>query len=172
MKKEDKVKLIKNAFSNSNHFIKSEMVEKILGMSCEVDFLKNDMILNMWEKQTEVYIIFSGIARSYYLDKDALKAMIRDKTSGGSSVPLKFINTYMTYAPDIEPENFDVCPILLTQPNKDRWTPLHLSTPFLNKIKKVPVNIVELENGGHYPIEPLALNQLHSNILKFLNKYL
>lgn len=70
MKKEDKVKLIKNAFSNSNHFIKSEMVEKILGISCEIDFLKNDMILNMWEKQTEVYIIFSGIARSYYLDKD------------------------------------------------------------------------------------------------------
>lgn len=105
-------------------------------------------------------------------DKDALKAMIKDKTSGGSSVPLKFINTYMTYALDIEPENFDVCPILLTQPNKDRWTLLHLSTLFLNKIKKVPVNIIELENGGHYPIEPLALNQLHSNILKFLNKYL
>lgn len=105
-------------------------------------------------------------------DKKALKAMIDDKTSGGCSVPFKFIYTYMTYTPDIEPENFNICPILLTQPNKDRWTPLHLSTPFLNKIKKVPVKIVELENGGHYPIEETALDQLHSNILKFINKYL
>lgn len=28
------------------------------------------MILNMLEEQTEIYIIFSGLARSYYLDKD------------------------------------------------------------------------------------------------------
>lgn len=105
-------------------------------------------------------------------DKNALKVMLKDKTSDGSSVPLKFIYTYMTYTPDIEPENFNICPILLTQPKEDRWTPLHLSTQFLNKIKKVPVNIVELENGSHYPIEESALDQLHSNILQFINKYL
>ena len=105
-------------------------------------------------------------------DKTTLKLMINDKTSGGCSVPLKFIYTYMTYTPNIEPENFDICPILLTQPGKDGWTPLHLSTPFLNKIKKVPVKITELENGGHYPVEETALEQLHSNILEFLNNYL
>lgn len=105
-------------------------------------------------------------------DKNALKILIKDKTSGGNSVPLKFIYTYMTYAPDIEPEDFNICPILLTQPNEDRWTPLYLSTPFLNKIKKVPVKIVQLENGSHYPIEEPALDQLHSNILNFINKYL
>ena len=27
----------------------------------------------------------------------------------------------------LEPEEFDVCPVLLTQPEKDRWTPQHLS---------------------------------------------
>lgn len=105
-------------------------------------------------------------------NNDAQKALLKDKTSAGNSVPLKFIYTYMTYAPEIEPENFNICPILLTQPNNDRWTPLHLSEPFLNKIKKVPVKIVELENGGHYPIEQPALDQLHSNILEFINKYL
>ncbi|WP_436513052.1 alpha/beta hydrolase [Clostridium thermobutyricum] len=105
-------------------------------------------------------------------DKAALKAMINDKTSAGSSVSLKFIYTYMTYVPDIEPEDFNICPILLTQPSEDRWTPLHLSTPFLNKITKVPVKIAHLENGSHYPIEQPALDQLHSNILEFLNKQL
>ncbi|MDB2107226.1 alpha/beta hydrolase [Clostridium paraputrificum] len=105
-------------------------------------------------------------------DKNALKVMIKVKTSAGSSVPLKFIYTYMTYSPDIEAKNFDICPILLTQPEEDRWTPLHLSIKFLNKIKKVPVKIVKLEKGSHYPIEEPALEQLHLNILQFINEYL
>lgn len=78
-----------------------------------------------------------------------LKIMLQDKTSGGNSVPMKFIDTYMNYVPEIEPENFDICPILLTQPDKDRWTPLHLSKTFLDRIKKVPVTIKTLQNGGH-----------------------
>jgi len=70
LKKEDKYKLIKNVFSNSNYYINHEMIEKMLAISSEVNFKKNDMILNMWDEQNEVYVIFSGIARSYYLDKD------------------------------------------------------------------------------------------------------
>ena len=102
-------------------------------------------------------------------DEDALKVMLKDKTSGGNSVPLKFIYSYMTFIPEIEPEDFAICPILLTQPEKDRWTPLHLSTPFLNKVNKVPVKIETLKNGGHYPIEQPALDQLHEYILEFIN---
>lgn len=105
-------------------------------------------------------------------DSNCLKSMLADKTSAGNSVPMKFIDSYMNFAPDIEPENFDICPILLTQPDKDRWTPLYLSQLFLNKIKKVSVKIVMLENGGHYPIEQPALDQLHDNILTFLNENL
>ncbi|MDU5109101.1 MAG: Crp/Fnr family transcriptional regulator [Clostridium sp.] len=70
MKKEDKYKLIKNTFSNNNYYPSNEIIEKILEISSEAHFLKNDMILNMWDDQNEVYIIFSGIARSYYLDKE------------------------------------------------------------------------------------------------------
>ncbi|MFF2175956.1 hypothetical protein ACFVT8_05760 [Lysinibacillus sp. NPDC058147] len=47
---------------------------------------------------------------------------------------------------------------------------MHLSTPFLDKIKKVYVNIVKLENGGHYPVEQPALDQMHDAIVKFINK--
>lgn len=66
---------------------------------------------------------------------------------------MKFLESYCYPKTYINPEDFDVCPILLTQPDKDKWTPLHLSTPFLDKINKVNVKIVNLENGGHYPIE-------------------
>ncbi|CCY62951.1 putative uncharacterized protein [Clostridium sp. CAG:967] len=103
---------------------------------------------------------------------ECLKIMLKDKTSGGNSVPMKFINTYMNYKPEIEPENFDICPILLTQPDKDRWTPLHLSTMFLDKIKKVPAIIKMLENGGHYPVEEKALDQMHEYILEFIKQVL
>lgn len=105
-------------------------------------------------------------------DKDCLKVLLQDKTSAGNSVPMKFIYSYMTYVPEIEPEDFDICPILLTQPEKDKWTPLHLSMPFLSKIKKVPVKLVTLENGGHYPVEQPALEQLHENILAFIERHI
>lgn len=105
-------------------------------------------------------------------DRTCLKTMLKDKTSAGNSVPMRFIDSYMNAVPEIEPENFDICPILLTQPDKDRWTPLHLSQPFLARITKVPVKIVMLENGSHYPIEEPALDQLHDNILAFLQDIL
>lgn len=101
-------------------------------------------------------------------DKLALKAMLRDKTSAGNKVNMKFLVEYMTYKPEIEPENFDICPIILTQPEKDRWTPQFLSNPFLDKIKKVPVKKVILRNGSHYPIEKEALEDLHKYILEFI----
>jgi alpha-beta hydrolase superfamily lysophospholipase len=104
-------------------------------------------------------------------DKKALKAFYADGTSSGNWVSQKFLATYMTQGPAIEPEDFDVCPILLTQPAKDRWTPLHLSEPFLNRIKKVPVKIVMLENAGHYPIEEPGLTQMHDAILQFVTEH-
>lgn len=103
-------------------------------------------------------------------DKGCLKELLKDKTSAGNSVPMKFIYTYMTYKPEIAPENFKICPILLTQPDKDRWTPLHLSKAFLEKIKHVPVTIKMLENGSHYPVEMTALKQLHEYIVEFIEK--
>nr|UWI50755.1 alpha/beta hydrolase [Clostridioides difficile] len=105
-------------------------------------------------------------------DKECLRELLADKSSAGNHVPMKFIYSYMNYVPEIEPENFDVCPIIITQPEKDRWTPLYLSKPFLERIKKVPVKITILENGSHYPVEEIALEQLHKNILDFITENL
>lgn len=93
-------------------------------------------------------------------NKDALKVFLNDKTSAGNSVTVHFLDSYLNYKPEIAPEDFDICPVLLTQPAVDHWTPLNLSTPFLNRIKKVPVTMVMLENAGHYPLEQPGLDQM------------
>lgn len=100
-------------------------------------------------------------------NKDALKVFMKDKTSAGNSVSLTFLDSYIHYKPELKPEDFDVCPVLLTQPEKDRWTPLDLSTPFLSRIDKVPVKTVILENAGHYPLEQPGLSQMVEAIDSF-----
>ena len=72
-------------------------------------------------------------------DRAALKACLRDRTSAGNAMTMTFLDSYIEYRPAVEPEDFDVCPILLTQPGEDRWTPLHLSEIFLSRIGRVPV---------------------------------
>jgi hypothetical protein len=91
---------------------------------------------------------------------EALKAFMRDNSSAGNAMSIAFLSSYLSYQSVMEPEDFDVCPMLLTQPAQDRWMPLHLSKPFLNRIRKEPVKIVMLENAGHYPLEPPGLSQM------------
>jgi pimeloyl-ACP methyl ester carboxylesterase len=100
-------------------------------------------------------------------DQAALKVMTRDRTSGGNWVPIRFLASYMNYVPAVEPENFDACPILLTQPAEDRWSPLELSQPVLSRITRVPVETVMLTNAGHYPIEEPGLQQMQDAIAEF-----
>lgn len=103
-------------------------------------------------------------------DKQALKIFLRDKTSAGSWASMRFISSYLGYQPAIEPEAFDICPILLTQPAADRWTPLHLSAPFLKRITKVPTKTTMLGNAGHYPLEQPGLTQLVGAIEAFIGR--
>jgi pimeloyl-ACP methyl ester carboxylesterase len=103
-------------------------------------------------------------------DKQAMEVILKDKTSAANWATMRFLDSYGNFAPAIEPEDFDVCPILLTQPDKDTWTPLHLSMLVLEKIKKVKVDIVMLENGGHYPVEEPALTQMREAIIAFTRR--
>ena len=101
----------------------------------------------------------------------ALKRVFyRDKTSAGNSASIEFLASYLNYQPALEPEDFAVCPVLLTQPADDRWTPLELSTPTLEKIAKVSVTTVMLENAGHYPVEQPGLDQMVNAISSFVEK--
>ena len=103
-------------------------------------------------------------------DQGALKVMTDDRTSGGNWVPIKFLDRYLNYVPAVEPEDFDACPILLTQPEKDHWSPLELSQPVLARITKVPVTTVMLTNAGHYPIEEPGLQQMQDAIADFVTE--
>jgi alpha-beta hydrolase superfamily lysophospholipase len=100
-------------------------------------------------------------------DKQALKACLADRTSAGKWVTMAFLASYMGYVPAAEPEDFDVCPILLTQPAQDRWTPLHLSELFLRRVARVPVKTLMLQGAGHYPLEQPGLDQMVAAVHDF-----
>ncbi|MBS9534585.1 alpha/beta hydrolase [Mycobacterium sp. M1] len=100
-------------------------------------------------------------------DAGALKVMTADRTSGGNWVSIKFLDSYLNYVPAVEPADFDACPVLLTQPAEDRWSPLELSQPVLSPITRVPVTTVMLTNAGHYPIEEPGLTQMQDAIAEF-----
>lgn len=101
-------------------------------------------------------------------DPAAMKVLMRDRTSAANWVTVRFIATYGSYTPAVEPEQFDACPILHTQPGQDRWTPQHLSDLVLPRITKVPVETVMLENAGHYPLEDPGLQQMVDAIAAFV----
>lgn len=92
--------------------------------------------------------------------QDALNVWLSDKRSAGNAMTMAFLSSYLSYQPVMEPEVFNVCPVLLTQPAADRWTPLRLSEPFLKRLQNVPVKVVLLENAGHYPLEQPGLSQM------------
>lgn len=105
--------------------------------------------------------------RTLVNDRSAKKACYADRTSAGNSVSVAFLDSYLNYRPVLSPEEFAVCPVLLTQPAADRWTPLELSEPFLGRITHVPVRTVLLENAGHFPLEQPGLDQMVEAISAF-----
>jgi len=106
--------------------------------------------------------------RALVNDREAANACLADETSAGNSATVAFLSSYLDYRPVVEPDDFDVCPVLLTQPGADRWTPLRLSEPFLDRLVEVPVTKVVLEDGGHYPIEQPALDRMVEAVSAFV----
>ncbi|VFN03720.1 MAG: Lysophospholipase, alpha-beta hydrolase superfamily [Candidatus Kentron sp. G] len=99
---------------------------------------------------------------------DALRVFLKDRTSAGNWASMGFLSSYLRYRPAIEPEAFHVCPILLTQPAVDTWTPLALSELFLDRIRHVATEVVILENAGHYPMEEPGLTRMSEAIHSFI----
>lgn len=80
-------------------------------------------------------------------NKECLQIMLKDKTSSGNKVTMKFLESCMNCNPAIEGKDYRCCPILLTQPEKDRWTPKYLSDLFLDEIKDVPLIKLSYQKG-------------------------
>lgn len=105
-------------------------------------------------------------------DRDLMKEFMKDRTSAGNVASINFLQSYMNYVPEVSPSDFGVAPVLLTQPEKDRWTPYELSQPVIDKISRVPVKVVTLPNGGHYPVENSALRVMNHEIDAFIKNLL
>lgn len=90
-----------------------------------------------------------------------------DKLAGGAKVPMKFLRTFATYNPEIEFEDFDKCPILLLQPEKDDWTPLAVNRKVYNKLKGEKKLII-LKECGHAPIEAPGIYDMEKHALEFI----
>lgn len=119
-----------------------------------------------------ISIPFSFAGKMWALSNspEAMNTFIADRTSAGAWTSMRFLSSFMRYKPVVPPEEFIICPILLTQPAEDKWTPLYLSKFFLKRVKKVDVTVVQLESAGHYPMEQPGLQQVSNTIITFLRK--
>ena len=92
----------------------------------------------------------------------------RDPLGGGNWVPARFLRTLMHTAPDVEPEAFDVCPVLLTHPGVDRMTEISLSRRFFDRLCG-PKRMVVLEGASHMPTEQPGVEQMERAVVEFVS---
>jgi alpha-beta hydrolase superfamily lysophospholipase len=92
-----------------------------------------------------------------------------DPLGGGNWVPARFLRTLMTTAPDIEPEEFQVCPVLLAHPGVDQMTDISLSRRFFDRLAS-PKRMVVLEGASHMPTEQPGLDQMERAVLEFMRE--
>lgn len=61
--------------------------------------------------------------------------------------------------------------MLLTQPARDRWSPLHLSQPVVAPIHRAPVESVVLDDAGHCPLDNPGQQQLQDAVHGFVTRH-
>ena len=103
-------------------------------------------------------------------DTKVTEAIISDPRAGGNWMPAGFLRTFLTAKPEVSPEEFDSCPVLLAHPALDRWTDVSISMQFLSRISKVKASLSMLEDGGHFPIESKAIEQLRMACSDFISE--
>lgn len=100
-------------------------------------------------------------------DPSLSKIAKTDPLGGGSWVPARFLRTLMCAVPAIEPEAFDLCPVLLAHPGVDRMTDIGASRRFFERLA-CPKKMVVLEGASHMPTEHPGVDQLEAAVLEFL----
>jgi alpha-beta hydrolase superfamily lysophospholipase len=100
-------------------------------------------------------------------DASLSQLIIDDPLAAGASMPLGFLRSMTVTDPAIEPEDFDVCPLLLAHPASDRMTDPSISLQFFDRLSGSK-ELVWLENAGHIPIEKPGIDQLEESIRRLL----
>jgi alpha-beta hydrolase superfamily lysophospholipase len=94
------------------------------------------------------------------------KLCANDPLGGGNWVPARFLRTLTETAPDLEPEDFRVCPVLLTHPGVDKMTEISLSRRFFDRLA-ADKRMVVLEGASHMPTEHPGVDQMEAAIVQF-----
>jgi alpha-beta hydrolase superfamily lysophospholipase len=95
------------------------------------------------------------------------KVVCSDRLGGGNWVPARFLRTFVNAAPDIEPENFSLCPVLVVHPGKDRMTDIAHTRRFFDRLV-APKRMVILEEASHMPTEQPGVAQMETAVIDFL----
>lgn len=83
----------------------------------------------------------------------------RDPLGGGNRVRVHFMRSLFAVRPDVEPDAFAACPVLLVHPAADRWTTIEASRLLFDRLQG-PKELVLLAGCGHFPVEEPGLAQL------------
>ena len=112
-----------------------------------------------------------SISRMKWITNDPAfsQIFINDPLAGRARINLGFYRSMTVYDPPIEPEAFDVCPLLLAHPADDKWTPLAVSQPFFDRLGGEK-ELVMLDGCGHLPYEEPGVSQLHEAVGRFLGR--
>jgi len=100
--------------------------------------------------------------------RELSRLVARDRLGGGTWVPARFLRTLLTTAPAIEPEAFDVCPVLLAHPGVDRMTDIAHSRRFFDRLA-CRKRMIVLDGASHMPTEHPGVDQLEGAVLEFLS---
>lgn len=125
--------------------------------------------LNKVRGKTQLPMKLVADMKAIVNDKNVLKLLLKDETSSGSKVSIRFIHSLMNEAPKTEPETFNLCPVLLAHPEKDQWTGLNLSKLFFDRLN-IKKELKLLKNAGHFPIEEPGLKQLEKYTIDFIEE--
>jgi len=102
-------------------------------------------------------------------DRAVWDILVHDRLASGASVTLEFLYGMLNPELTIEPEAFDRCPVLLAQPEEDRWTEEKLSRLFFDKLPAGKERVL-LPGAGHFPIEEEGLLALERACDAFMQK--
>jgi|AGTN01.2.fsa_nt_gi hypothetical protein len=95
--------------------------------------------------------------------------LVQDERGPGSRVTMSFIYSMVNPYLQIEPDEFDKCPVLLVHPENDKWTDVSLSRLFYDRLK-CDKSLVMIENAGHFPLEETGLLKMGSTCIDFCQK--
>lgn len=95
--------------------------------------------------------------------------LISDPISSGTKVSVEFLYGMLNPSIEIEPNDYQKCPVMLVHPEKDYWTDVSLSRLFFDKIQS-PKELKLLQGAGHFPIEEKGLKQLEEYCIAFISK--